>query len=308
VIQTCAGGLARVAACVLLAAVSSLWLPARAAPAQQVPETVEFMSRDGTTMLVGYLYHPRTPGPHPALVMLHGRGGPYSSLKRGTYTAETLTARHRLWGNFWAGLGYLALHVDSFRPRGYPDGFPRHSYRERPPEVSERTARPLDAYGALDYLRARADVIVDRIGIQGWSNGGMTVLSTLDSEPPGFRGPTPATAFRAALALYPSCRTQARQDGYRTYAPLLILVATADDEVSPRVCERFAQEARARGVEVELVSYLDAHHSYDDPGRTKQSHAPNRLALQDSLRRAQEFFDRHLRGQGAEPGNREGKD
>ena len=34
--------------------------------------------------------------------------------------------------------------------------------------------RKFDAYGALDYLRGRSDVIADRIGLQGWSNGGMT--------------------------------------------------------------------------------------------------------------------------------------
>jgi carboxymethylenebutenolidase len=280
-----------------LAAVIALWLAAdaRPAPVQQVPETVEFMSRDAKTILVGYLYRPRTPGPHPALVMLHGRGGPYSSLKRGTYTAETLTARHRMWGNFWAERGYIALHVDSFGPRGYWDGFPKHSYRDRPREVNEQTVRPLDAYGALDYLRTRKDVIADRIGLQGWSNGGMTALSTMEHEPPGFKGPTPATAFRAALALYPSCRTQDRQGDYRAYAPLLILVATDDDEVSPQVCQRFAEAARARGVDVELVVYQDAHHSYDDPGRRKQSHPPNRFAMEDSLRRADAYFARHLR-------------
>jgi carboxymethylenebutenolidase len=216
-------------------------------------------------------------------------------LKRGTYTAETLTARHRMWGNFWAERGYLALHVDSFGPRGYPDGFPKHSYKDRPAEVSERTIRPLDAYGALSYLRTRSDVIGDRIGVQGWSNGGMTVLSALEREPPGFRGATAETAFRAALALYPGCRTQDRQGDYRAYAPLLIMVATDDDEVSPQVCQRFAQAARVRGVDVELVAYEGAHHSYDDPGRTKQSHPPNRHAMHDSLLRAERYFAKHLR-------------
>jgi hypothetical protein len=40
--------------------------------------------------------------------------------------------------------------------------------------------------------------------------------------------------------------------------------------------------------------YEGAHHSYDDPGRTKQSHAPNQAAMRDSLERAAEFFERHL--------------
>lgn len=260
-----------------------------------LPETVKFASADGKTTLTGYLFSPSIPGPHPAIVMLHGRSGPYSSLKRGTYTAESLTMRHRMWGEFWASRGYLALLVDSFGPRGYPDGFPKHSYRQRPLEVSEQFVRPLDAYGALSYLRTRADVIAERIGLHGWSNGGMTLLSTMGSDPPGLKNPDPSTGFRAALAQYPSCRNQMRQADYRPYAPVLILAASDDDEVSPEVCRRFSEEMRARGAGVEFVMYEGAHHSYDDPGKRKQGHEPNRTAMQDSLARAEAFFGRYLK-------------
>lgn len=51
------------------------------AAAAQIPETVHFMSRDGSTRLAGYLFKPQAPGPYPAIVMLHGRSGVYSSLK-----------------------------------------------------------------------------------------------------------------------------------------------------------------------------------------------------------------------------------
>lgn len=255
------------------------------------PETVTFMSRDGKTRLTGYLFAPDTPGRHAAVVMLHGRAGPYSTLKRGTYTAESLTMRHRMWGEFWAGRDYVALHVDSFGPRGYPDGFPRHSYSARPAEVSEQHVRPLDAYGALDYLRSRDDVRPDRVGVHGWSNGGMTVLAAVDEAPPGR---SREQGFRAAIAQYPGCRAQASQPGYRPYAPLLVFAAAEDDEVSPATCERLAQDVQARGGEIAFVLYPGAHHAYDDPGKTKQSHAPNREALADTQRRAAEFFQQHL--------------
>jgi dienelactone hydrolase len=52
---------------------------------------------------------------------------------------------------------------------------------------------------------------------------------------------------------------------------------------------------KAKGADVEPVTYDGAHHSYDDPGKTKQSHEPNRRALQDSLGRAEQFFARYLR-------------
>jgi carboxymethylenebutenolidase len=272
-----------------------------------LPDTVKFPSRDGKSELTGYVFKPAAPGPHPAVVMLHGRGGPYSSLKPGVADASNLTARHRMWGEFWAGRGYLALHVDSFGARGYPQGFPKHSYNARPAAVNEQTVRPLDAYGALDYLRTRRDVIADRIGVQGWSNGAMTLLAAMAPNPPRIAAdkadrvrlaaPAPHSEFRAAIAQYPGCRIQHEQSDYKPYAPLLMLTASDDDEVSPQVCETLAQQIKARGADIEFVIYAGAHHSYDDPGRTKQSHAPNKAAMEDSLRRAQAFFAKHLRAQ-----------
>lgn len=269
------------------------WLAGTAVAA--TPDTVTFMSADGKTKLTAYVFAPATAGPHPAVVMLHGRAGSYSTLKPGQYNADALTMRHKMWGHFWAARGYVAIHVDSFGPRGYAAGFAKHSYDSRPLEVSEQSVRPLDAYGALAYLRSRSDVAPDRIGVQGWSNGGMTVLAALGPQPPGLQNPTVASGFRAAIAQYPSCRAQAAEPGYTSYAPLLIMVAENDDEVSPVVCRTFAEKIRGHSAGLEFVWHDGAHHSYDDPGKTKQSHEPNRLALQDALRRAAAFFALHLR-------------
>jgi hypothetical protein len=46
-----------------------------ASPALAQPATVYFPSVDGKTQLVGYLFTPTTPGPHPAVVMLHAGPG-----------------------------------------------------------------------------------------------------------------------------------------------------------------------------------------------------------------------------------------
>lgn len=258
------------------------------------PRTVHFQSQDGRARLVGYLFLPQTQGPHAAMVLLHGRAGAYSSLAKGVYTAETLSKRHKQWGEFWAERGYVALLVDSFLPRGYPEGFSKGSYDERPAEVSEQTVRPLDAYGALRYLRGRKDVIGDRIGVQGWSNGGMTVLVTMSDRAPGISNPTPETGFRAALAEYPGCGMDAVKGAYHSYAPVLLMIASADDEVSPQRCEEFAKRARAAGSDLHPVIHEGAEHNYDDPGTKKQSNPANRRATEDTMRRAEIFFRRHL--------------
>jgi dienelactone hydrolase len=246
------------------------------------PKTVHFQSDDHKTKLVAYLYEPTTPGPHAAIVLLHGRAGPYSSAANGVYTAATLSKRHRQWAEFWAARGYIAILVDSFGPRGYPAGFGKGSYEDRPAAVSEQTVRPLDAYGTLRYLRHRDDVIKDKIGVQGWSNGAMTVLVTMSDKGVG-------TGFRAALAEYPGCGMEAVQGSYHAYAPLLMMIAGADKEVSPKRCEEFAASAK-----LDKIVYAGAEHNFDDPEKSKQSKPANHRATIDAMRRAEAFFAQNL--------------
>ena len=259
------------------------------------PSTVHFLSEDHQTRLAAYVFAPAGGGPHPAIVMMHGRGGPYSSLAKGVYNASTLSRRHKEWGAFWAEHGYLAMLVDSFGPRGFPGGFPKGSYESRPASVSEQTIRPLDAYGALRYLRTRKDVIGDRIGLQGWSNGAMSVLVTMSSRAPGIEHPTPDTGFRAAMAEYPGCGMEAIKGEYRPYAHLLMMVGTADDEVSPKICEDFAARVRRDGAPLEIVVYQGAEHNFDDPGKEKQANPANRRATEETYRRAERLFAEYLR-------------
>ena len=261
-----------------------------------VAEEVSFSSADGSTTLRGFLFSPITPGPWPAVVMLHGRTGPFSMAAKGVYDASTLSLRHKQWGRFWAERGYLALHVDSFGSRGYPGGFPIRSYSQRPPEVNEQKVRPLDAYGALAYLRGRGDVLKDRIGLQGWSNGAMAALAILDRDAPGISSPDPGRGFRASLDCYPGSRVPRAMDDYRPYAPAIMFIASNDEEVAPLPCSQLAEQVKARGVkDFEIVWYDGATHAFDDPGKRRQSVPGNREARSDSMVRAEQFFETRLK-------------
>src|ERR1700760_3896545 len=159
-----------------------------ASAATAAPETVFFRSADGTTGIVGYLFKPPGAGPHPAIVLLHGRAGPYSANDNATCpfvargkaspcNASTLSKRHVMWGEFWSAHGYLALLPDSFGPRGKAHGFGRFTHDDLDRDsVNELPVRPLDAEGALAYLGQRRDVDGAHVFLQGWSNGGSTKL------------------------------------------------------------------------------------------------------------------------------------
>jgi dienelactone hydrolase len=269
-------------------------LPCLSAAGQMAPRTVHFESEDHKTTLVGYLFEPSGPGPHAAIVLLHGRAGVYSSLADGKYTAETLSKRHKEWGEFWAARGYAALLVDSFKPRGYAAGFPRGSYNDRPAAVSEQLVRPLDAYGALKYLKAQAGIRKDRIGVQGWSNGGMTVLATMSEQAPGLPANPAKNGFKAAIAEYPGCGMDAVKGNYQAYAPISMMLGGADEEVPPERCQKFAAKAQADGNKLTVVTYPGAEHNFDDPSKSKQDKPADHKATEEVHRRAEAFFAAEL--------------
>lgn len=276
-----------------IAALSTLFVGIGDATAASLPERVTFASADGRTTLVGYVFRPEVPHPArtPAVVMMHGRAGAYSSAANGRYDASTLSKRHQQWGHVWAQQGYLAILVDGFGPRGYPSGFPRFSYDSRPDELNEVTVRPLDAYGALAYLRTRNDVVADRIALQGWSNGGSATLATMSETAPGITKPTPATGFRAALVFYPACALKGQfPDGVKPYAAVRVFQGSADEEVSPKRCADLVAKSRAIGGDIEFKLYPDATHDFDDPNPSHQDDPANASATRDVIPRAIAFF------------------
>jgi dienelactone hydrolase len=291
-----AAALSAAAALALLA-----WLQSAGTLAADTPERVTFLSGDQKTTLVGYVYKPDAPAGTrvPAVVMMHGRAGPYSSRANGVYDASTLSRRHQAWGRVWAEQGYIAIMVDGFGPRGYPQGFPRFSYSARPEELNEVTVRPLDAYGALAYLRTRHDVAADRIGLLGWSNGGSAGLAALSVDAPGIANPNPSTGFRAGLMFYPACglKGQFDQEGYRPYAPVHVLHGTADKETSASRCAALVERSRELGGDIAITLYDGATHGFDDPSRKRQKNPANAAATEDAVELSQRFFLRHLEEQ-----------
>jgi dienelactone hydrolase len=280
------GHFTRLLGCVLF---SALLISSAAAD----PETVFFPSADGATELVGYLFRPQQLGPRPAVVMLHGRAGPYSSNVNATCTlvarsmpspcnASGLSKRHMMWGEYWAGHGYVALLPDSFGPRGKAHGFGRNTHDD--PErdsVNERTVRPLDAEGALKYLRGRKDISAGRIFLQGWSNGGSTALNVM------FRQGQRSLGYRAALVFYPGCGDQALLGPtLATAAPITMFLASEDEEVSPTICIHVAVRSREAGTRIDVVTYQGATHDFDEPSQGRQAVPGNRDAMEDALQRA----------------------
>ncbi len=265
--------------------------PVGRAPVEQV--SVRSLA-DGNPVLTGYLFKPAgVSGKAPAVVLMHTKDGAYSSRADGDYRATTLTPRFKYWGQYWASRGYYVLLVDSYGARGFPQGFGDTPIRDRPPAVDDVDARPLDAYGALQYLRTLPGVDGDRVGLMGFSNGGSATLATMADDKPGDMR---RHGFRAAIALYPGCVLKKRFDraGYKPYAPVRIFMGDADKGASPKTCKALADRSRKAGGDIEMSLYPGAGHGFDEPGRRNQDIEPNALATEDVRTRAAAFFEQAL--------------
>ena len=249
------------------------------------PRTVSFPSADGKTTLTGYLFAPAgRPKTAPAVVLMHGRSGAYSSFARGNYSSITIDKGIRNWADLWAAQGYWALVVDSFGPRGFPAGVEGGS---DPPSTSAVSVRPLDAYGALRYLRASPRVKPDRIALQGWSDGGSAVLAAMSSQISALEG---GHGFRVAVALYPGCGLDSHlKDGYAPYAPVRIFIGSKDGENSTAACERLVSAGRAKGGDIAIDVLEGATHGYDDAMRPRPAVPANATATAETRHRAIAF-------------------
>jgi dienelactone hydrolase len=199
-------------------------------------------------------------GPFPALVLLHGCHGVLPSTRE--------------WGRWFRARGYVALIVDSLTPRGLTESCSFSS-----PDIAN-TERFDDTVGAFSYLASRPYVDRERIGVIGWSNGGVSSMGVINGpsvERARLRGVLfPGPGFRAAVAFYPGgCPSLVNETVVR---PLLVLIGDADDWTVPEPCIEMVHGMRSRGADVSLVVYPGALHDFDVEG-------PARVVLPDVANR-----------------------
>lgn len=239
---------------------------ALAAPGKSVGVTVsvESLDRTGGEPLVvpGYWFRADLPpGPAgvaaPALVLLHGCGGPYGAPgPAGTRLATRMLEYAALINS----LGVHVLVTDSLTPRGEKELCTQRAGTRRVTQVERRR----DALGALRWLAAQPGVDGARLGLMGWSHGGSAVLAATDAGHPEVADAHPRPAL--AVAFYPGCAA-ALAEGWRPAAPLLLLVGEADDWTPAEPCRRLAARAggpaAAGATAVGFEAYAGAYHGFD---------------------------------------------
>lgn len=201
-------------------------------------ETVTLPGPHGVALKAA-LYRPEGNPVAPAIVALHGCGGPYPS-------------RDLAWARRLAADGHIVLLPDSFGSRGLGS-----QCRVIAREATAGGLRRQDAIAAARWLAAQPGTPAGGIALLGWSDGGSTVLAAIRRSrdlPPGL--------LRAAVAFYPGCRGAATNPHWQPAVPLLILHGAADDWTPIAPCEALAAGHKDM---ITLHAYPGAYHDFDAP-------------------------------------------
>jgi dienelactone hydrolase len=190
----------------------------------------------------------------PAVVALHGCGGPYPS-------------RDGSWARELATKGHIVLLPDSFGSRGLG---PQCRVKQR--TVSPARERRDDAIAAATWLATQPGVPAGGIALLGWSNGGSTVLATARLSARGSADRSmvlPSGLFSRFVAFYPGCASTVRDMSWQPAARMLILVGEQDDWTPAEPCRQIADRFpdRTSPNPVITVAYPDAYHDFDAPDR-----------------------------------------
>ncbi|MBO6540260.1 MAG: dienelactone hydrolase family protein [Rhizobiaceae bacterium] len=225
----------------------------------------------------GHLSKPSGEGPFPALVLMHGCAGIHAS--------------HERWSKLLNELGYVTLILDSFRPRNIFSVCSTFSRAASPP------LRALDAQGALSYLQKLDFVDANKVGVIGWSHGGMSALAAVTKHGIASRF---KKRFKMAIAFYPYCYANQTSD-----IPILILIGESDDWTPLETCKILLEQSMKDQSPLQMVVYPRAYHAFDDPalgdgfyvdGLNGQRHfiQYNKSAHADAKNQVENFLAIHL--------------
>lgn len=177
----------------------------------------------------------------PAVILVHGSGGVGGNVGR--------------WADELNQMGVAAFILDAFTGRGIVNTASDQSQLDS-------LAMLYDTYRALDVLAKHPRVDRDRIGVMGFSKGGVTALYASLKRFQRTWG-TPGLEFAAYLPVYAPCNTKYLEDEDVSARPIRLFHGEADNWVPLAPCQAYVERLRRAGRDVKLFAYPEATHAFD---------------------------------------------
>jgi len=196
------------------------------------------------TLIAGELRIPR-PGLDrlPAIVLVHGSGG--------------IGANVDGWSQELNKMGVATFILDGFTGRGISDTIVDQEQLGRLTMIN-------DVYRVLELLAKHPRIDPSRIGLMGFSRGGMIALYASLKRFKRMHGPSDID-FSAYLPFYAPCNYTYIDDVEVSDRPIRLFHGVADDYVSIGPCQAYVERLQKAGKDVKLIGYSDAYHAFDNP-------------------------------------------
>jgi carboxymethylenebutenolidase len=211
-----------------------------------------------TPAVWGVLELPRSPGPHPAVMLLHGSYGWRPDYAR--------------FARRFADSGFVALAIDYYAETGRPffDTGTQEKWR-----AWQQTVRR-----AAEWLDTLPSVAGRPIALVGYSRGAMIAISMAASVP----------GVGAVVDFYGAGPADSAPGVPWHYPPLLILHGDADAQVSVSLAHMLYDTVSVHAGDVEMHIYAGAQHAFNGPWASGYSARD----AEDSWGRTIEFLRRRL--------------
>lgn len=183
--------------------------------------------------------------PVPAMVILHGSGG-------------RKPGREDEYAKLFAKNGIASFIVDYYAPRGVTERTPYVMKTMAATEVDLMS----DAYSALKVLGTHPAIDASRIGVTGYSYGGMATRYALDDRLKKIMAQD-VPPFALHMDIYGPCHQTLGHDG-TTGAPYLAIHGDSDNSVDPELCQSVYKVMEANGTDVESHVIKGAGHAWEN--------------------------------------------
>jgi len=248
-------------------------LPSLAAYRLSKPEFLQVTTRDGFVMEAMMIKPPDFDPTRRYPVFQHTYGGPHAPQVKNAWAGTT-----GMFHQLLADRGVIVWICDNRTAsgKGAESVWPAYQ-RFGPLELQ-------DVEDGVAYLKRQPWVDGDRIGISGWSYGGMMVSYALThsrSFAMGIAG-GPVTDWRSYDSIYTErymktpahnpegyAATSSRAAARDLHGKLLLIHGAIDDNVHPQNTLLFAQELQKAGKPFRMMLYPKARHSVADPHQVK---------------------------------------
>lgn len=189
--------------------------------------------------------------PVAALIILHGSGG-------------IVKGREKEYAKLFAKQGIASLILDYYQPRGVTEKTPYLKKMLSSTEVDII----VDAYSALKLLATHPLIDARRIGVTGYSYGGMATRYTLDPRLRQIIAPD-VPPFALHMDIYGPCH-QTLGESRTTGGDYLAIFGDQDNSVDPQACERVQAMLRQAGTDVERYIIKGAGHAWENTKPRKE--------------------------------------